>query len=118
MHKQMVGNRPWIILGDFNVGLNIEDHSVGSTGINIGMREFRECVESLGIVDLNSSGLHYTWNQRQNANTGILKNLDKAMVNNSFLSIFPNSCACFQPHRISDRTPVMVTIPTSLVSKL
>lgn len=62
MHKLMVGNSPWVILGDFNVGLNIEDHSIGSSGITLGMREFKDCIDDLGVEDLNSTGLHFTWN--------------------------------------------------------
>lgn len=55
MHKQMVGNNPWV-LGDFNIGLNIEDHSIGSSGISLGMLEFRDFMDLLGVEDMNSTG--------------------------------------------------------------
>ena len=54
-------------MGDFNAALNIEDTFFGSSDINIAMREFRECVQNIEVVDVNSSGLHFTWNQKPNA---------------------------------------------------
>lgn len=75
LHKRMVSNNPWIVLGDFNVGLNLEDHSRSSLGITLGMREFRDCIEKIEVEDLHQSGLHYTWNQRPHASSGILKKL-------------------------------------------
>ncbi|GKC45382.1 hypothetical protein Tco_1063104 [Tanacetum coccineum] len=60
----MVNNSPWILLGDFNVALNMEDVSVGSSFMNSAMNEFKECVANLEVLDVNCSGLHYTWNQK------------------------------------------------------
>lgn len=73
MHKHIVANRAWVVLGDFNVGLNIEDHSVSSSGVTLGMLEFKECVQNLEVEDLNSTGLHFTWNQRPNSNTILIQ---------------------------------------------
>nr|GEW15223.1 hypothetical protein [Tanacetum cinerariifolium] len=53
MHLNLVGqarlmrNRPWVLLGDFNTALNLEDHSVGGYEPNAAMREFKECVQAI-----------------------------------------------------------------------
>ncbi|GJU90335.1 hypothetical protein Tco_1302758 [Tanacetum coccineum] len=40
-------NKPWVLLGDFNVALNLEDHSVGGYEPNAAMRDFKECVQAI-----------------------------------------------------------------------
>lgn len=116
-HKHFVSNIPWAVLGDFNVGLNMEDHSRGSSSVSIGMREFRDYVEKIGLEDLNRYGLHFTWNQRPHACSGILKKLDRVMINGSFLPKFSNASAEFLPYRISDHTPYVLKFPAQIVRK-
>ncbi|XP_071714550.1 uncharacterized protein [Rutidosis leptorrhynchoides] len=81
------------------------------------MREFRECVECIGVSDINHTGLHFTWNQRPNADTGFLKKVDRIMANNEFVSAFINSYAIFQPYRISDHCPAALKVPSKVVTK-
>lgn len=106
MHKRFVDVNPWAVLGDFNVSLNIEDSTRGSSGLCNGMVEFKECVEEIGIEDIHQSGIRYTWNQRPNSNSGILKKLDRVMVNGAFLNLFVEAFAVFQLYRISDHSPL------------
>lgn len=47
LHKRFVSLNPWVLLGDFNVTLNIEDHSLGSSGITKAMVEFKDCIEAI-----------------------------------------------------------------------
>nr|GEV19289.1 hypothetical protein [Tanacetum cinerariifolium] len=61
-------NRPWCILGDFNAALFLHDYSVGISNIDISMREFKECVEDLEILDVQYSKLQFTWTQKPKGN--------------------------------------------------
>ncbi|GJX83587.1 RNA-directed DNA polymerase, eukaryota, reverse transcriptase zinc-binding domain protein [Tanacetum coccineum] len=45
MHKHFIRDRPWCILGDFNAALFFEDTLVGSSVMDISMREFRDCID-------------------------------------------------------------------------
>lgn len=111
IHKNFINKRPWVLLGDFNVSLNIEDTSTGTSGITYGMKGFKSFVENIEVEDMNKVRLHYTWNQRPNATAGILKKLDRIMCKESFSSIFSNVYADFQPYRISDHSPAILKIP-------
>ncbi|GKB94219.1 uncharacterized protein Tco_0980356 [Tanacetum coccineum] len=84
IHKRVVGIHPWVIMGNFNASLSIEDSSTGSSRFTIAMREFKECVDSIEVMDVNQTGMRFTWNQRPNEETGILKKLDRVMANEAF----------------------------------
>ncbi|GJS10955.1 hypothetical protein Tco_0367751 [Tanacetum coccineum] len=93
-HKVYVRNRLWCLLGDFNAALNIEDKSMGSSNIDISMREFKECVENIEVLDIPRSGLQYTWNQKPKGSSGLLKNLDRVMANMEFNDAFVGGFCC------------------------
>ncbi|GJW60131.1 uncharacterized protein Tco_0109466 [Tanacetum coccineum] len=103
--------KPWVLLGDFNTALNLEDHSCGGYEPNISMHEFKECVQRIEVMDVNATGLHFTWNQKPKGDHGTLKKIDRIMSNVPFIDEFPGSFAIFQPYRISDHTPCVLRIP-------
>ncbi|GJR31659.1 hypothetical protein Tco_1107891 [Tanacetum coccineum] len=111
-----VRNRPWCILGDFNAAFNLEDSTAGSSRIDISMREFKECVEEIEVMDVARSGLQFTWNQKPRGDDGILKKIDRVMANLEFNDNFIGAHAIFQPYRVSDHAPAVLKIP--LLAKL
>ncbi|GJY31882.1 RNA-directed DNA polymerase, eukaryota, reverse transcriptase zinc-binding domain protein [Tanacetum coccineum] len=102
------------MLGDFNVGLKLEDMSVGSSNFDIAMREFNECVEEIEVSDVARSGLQFTWNQKPHGANGILKKLNHVMANLEFHFDFPGAFVSFRPSGISDHAPVVLWIPVVL----
>ncbi|XP_071719398.1 uncharacterized protein [Rutidosis leptorrhynchoides] len=114
MHKLCVGNRPWIILGDFNASLRVEESTAGTSRMTIAMREFQECIDAIQVVDLNYSGMNFIWNQSPNELHGMLKKIYRVLVNEAFLSEHMNAYAIFQPYRISDHSPAVVKIPAKV----
>ncbi|PWA62241.1 RNA-directed DNA polymerase, eukaryota, Reverse transcriptase zinc-binding domain protein [Artemisia annua] len=113
LHKQLVRNRPWCVLGDFNSALNLEDKIEGSLVIDIAMREFKECVDANELVDINCSGLQFTWTQKPRGLDGTLRKIDRIMDNLGFLDSFAGAHAIFQPYRVSDHSPAIIHIPTT-----
>ncbi|PWA92694.1 RNA-directed DNA polymerase, eukaryota, Reverse transcriptase zinc-binding domain protein [Artemisia annua] len=117
MHKLYTRARPWCILGDFNSALHLEDKVAGSSVIDISMREFKECIDEIELVDINRSGLQFTWNQKPRGLDGTLKKIDRIMANFGFMDLFVGAHAIFQPYRISDHSPAILTIPTAVTFK-
>ncbi|GJS63489.1 RNA-directed DNA polymerase, eukaryota, reverse transcriptase zinc-binding domain protein [Tanacetum coccineum] len=117
LHKQVVRGCPWILLGDFNVALNLEDSYSGSSLLNSAMLEFKDCVSNIEVMDINSSGLHFTWNQKPKGGGGILRKLDRIIRNLEFLDAFPGAHAYFHPYRISDHSPAVLKIPNLPMNK-
>nr|GEW88911.1 hypothetical protein [Tanacetum cinerariifolium] len=80
LHKNTVHGNPWIFRGDFNVALNMEDSFIGSSCMNSAMCDFKDYVKNIEVFDINSSGLHFTWNQKLKGKGGILKKLDRIIA--------------------------------------
>ncbi|GJY62450.1 putative RNA-directed DNA polymerase [Tanacetum coccineum] len=116
-HKGYVRGRPWVVLGDFNVSLSAGDKSTGSSYIDTGMRDFQECVEDIEVMDVNSTGLKFTWNQKPKGDSGLLKKIDRIMSNLEFSANFVGSCAVFQPYRTSDHAPAVLRIPMNSMKR-
>ncbi|KAL0682936.1 hypothetical protein Bca4012_049784 [Brassica carinata] len=78
---------PWIIQGDFNVAVSMEEHSSAATngGDRNSIREFQEAVRACDLVDLSHSVPGFTWSNSQDDNP-ISKKLDRFLVNASWLS--------------------------------
>ncbi|GJT69053.1 sugar transport protein 13 [Tanacetum coccineum] len=112
LHKHYVRDRPWCILGDFNAALFLHDSSAGNSNIDISMREFKECVEDIEVMDVQNSGLQFTWSQKPKGSSGLLKKIDRIMANLKFNDIFAGAHAIFKPYRISDHAPSILNIPT------
>lgn len=85
-HKQ------WLIFGDFNEILDIEEHSGFETNPNITLRiqDFQDVTRYSSLLDLTSHGPQYTWcNKREEGM--ILKKLDQILMNDCWLQSFPQS---------------------------
>ncbi|HET7285362.1 MAG TPA: hypothetical protein VFI70_11815 [Nitrososphaeraceae archaeon] len=93
LHKRFVGDNPWCLLGDFNATLDLNDNTSGASVMDIALREFKECVTDIEVVDINRIGLQFTWNQKPQGNNGILKKLDRILANVKFQCFF--RCCCF-----------------------
>ncbi|GJY94750.1 sodium/hydrogen exchanger 6 [Tanacetum coccineum] len=87
-HASLMRDKPWVLLGDFNVALNLEDHSYGGYEPNIAMQELKECVQKMEVMDVNATGLHFTWNQKPKGYNGILKKIDRIMGDLPFTNDF------------------------------
>ncbi|KAK1427996.1 hypothetical protein QVD17_16799 [Tagetes erecta] len=99
-------------MGDFNCALNLEDKLLGTSSIDAAMRDFKECVDNIEMMDINGYGLHYTWNQKPKKGVGIRNKIDRIMGNVEFMNLFTNASAIFQPYRISDHTPCVLKLPS------
>nr|GFB10490.1 hypothetical protein [Tanacetum cinerariifolium] len=93
-HKLVARGFPWVLMGDFN-----------------------DCVKKIEVIDINSYGLHFTWNQKPKGSNGILKKLDRIMGNLDFVDKFPGAYALFQPYRISDHSPAVLKMTSLSVAK-
>ena len=74
--------------------------------ITTGVRDFQEVLETLNIFDLRFSGHLFTW-WDCNHSDPVLKKLDRVLVNEAWISIFPMSRTHFLPRGLSDHNPAV-----------
>ncbi|PWA40382.1 hypothetical protein CTI12_AA568030 [Artemisia annua] len=53
--RRIVNNNPWILMGDWNVSLNPEDHSEGGACKTNDMVDFQERIDNIEVGDINCS---------------------------------------------------------------
>ncbi|GKB43589.1 abscisic acid 8'-hydroxylase 3-like protein, partial [Tanacetum coccineum] len=117
-HMDLVNNRPWSMLGDFNVTMNAYEHSKGVVDIYKGVNEFRSCMEKLDMEDLAMNGMFFTWVQKmKDPEKGILKKLDKVMGNSSFFELFGSCYANFLPYVTSDNCLALLVMSDVTIKK-
>ncbi|XP_021984667.1 uncharacterized protein LOC110880453 [Helianthus annuus] len=116
-HHSFMKDKPWALMGDFNCSLFLDDSLAGSSTSNIGMEKFKECVNSIEVLDINSSGLHFTWSNKQQDTRAIFKKIDRILGNMKFIDTFQSASALFHPYRISDHTPCILVLPNIVRDK-
>ena len=50
--KQLINNEAWVLMGDVNVSLNLNDHSEGGSFVSQDMLDFQECVNDIEVEDI------------------------------------------------------------------
>ncbi|GJR27422.1 hypothetical protein Tco_1103654 [Tanacetum coccineum] len=69
----------------FNEDSDCEEGCCGEASasfvLDIAMREFKDCVNNIEVLDVQNTGLQFTWNQKPKGTDGILKKLDRVMAN-------------------------------------
>ncbi|GKE86574.1 RNA-directed DNA polymerase, eukaryota, reverse transcriptase zinc-binding domain protein, partial [Tanacetum coccineum] len=106
------------LMGDFNVTLNVEEHSNGTSNLTNDMSEFKDSINSLEVEDICSTGFYYTWTKSlKNPHYNTLKKLDRIMVNGNFLNKYGNASGVFLLYLVSDHSPAIIKIPKGIVKK-
>ncbi|KAL9232951.1 hypothetical protein vseg_008006 [Gypsophila vaccaria] len=94
-------------MGDFNCVLNAAER-VGGNSTQLGTDHFRACVGDCGILDIQSVGALYTWNNKQRNEDRVYSKLDRVLINKDWSDHFTDAFAHFLPEGLSDHTPCIV----------
>ncbi|XP_042453140.1 uncharacterized protein LOC122037762 [Zingiber officinale] len=103
-------NTPWILLGDFNSPISVEDKEGGMPVTAYQISDFQDCVLHNGLEDLPQVGCKYTW-----SNMEVSCKLDRSMVNKMWMEQDMRGLANYlPPGYISDHTPCVVNIMVAI----
>ncbi|XP_026410824.1 uncharacterized protein LOC113306055 [Papaver somniferum] len=83
-------NKPWLVIGDFNTMMIMEEKKGGLAPLKISMMEFKNCLNICGLIQAPSTGLHFSWCNNRAGRKRIVCNLDRAVFNDKWLELFPS----------------------------
>jgi hypothetical protein len=109
MVKIAVNSSPWLIGGDFNVVMHSKE-KWGKDNLNSYELEFRDCLNTLEVSDLNFSGSLFTWCNKQEASCFVAKKLDRVLANEAWMGLYGNTQVDFLEAGVSDHSPSVITV--------
>ncbi|XP_074315726.1 uncharacterized protein LOC141651935 [Silene latifolia] len=98
--------QPWCVCGDFNSIFNFNER-LGRPVMWNELVDFRQCVESCDITDIQAQGSFFTWNNKQDHATRVYSRIDRCLVSNDWLLKYPDSYAYFMNEGLFDHTPII-----------
>ncbi|XP_026416384.1 uncharacterized protein LOC113311798 [Papaver somniferum] len=98
---------PWLVLGDFNCVLRMEEKKGGIPIKEVYINEFRSWISDNRLVEVDSLGKKYTWSNRQKGSRRIVSKHDRAMVNEAWFFKYENWRCKALPRICSDHSPLI-----------
>ncbi|CAM8881473.1 unnamed protein product [Rhodiola kirilowii] len=98
---------PWLLSGDFNC---LRFHCEKLNGARVrdaDVRDLSSLCEKNGLSDIHSSGYFYTWSDRHIEGERIWSKLDRILVNEDLVQLFPNCHGVFTSPGNSDHCPAI-----------
>uniref|UniRef100_A0A803QC82 Reverse transcriptase domain-containing protein n=1 Tax=Cannabis sativa TaxID=3483 RepID=A0A803QC82_CANSA len=82
-------NRPWLILGDFNVMFNFQDRNGGKKILTKDIEDAQKWLSLGQVEEVYCSGAFYTLTNKHDMGTRIFSKLDRVLINEDWLDQFP-----------------------------
>ena len=82
---------PWCLMGDFNDILHADEKKGMATRPNWLIRGFRKAVQDAGLIDVHMEGYPFTWFKSLDTTHAVEEKLDRALVTNFWMHMFPNA---------------------------
>ena len=93
-----------IVMGDFNEVRNMDERS-GSAFNVPNARRFDQFISSSGLVDVKLEGYSFTWSH---PSASKMSKLDRFLVTEGILSLYPNTTALCLDRHLSDHRPILL----------
>ncbi|GJU86013.1 RNA-directed DNA polymerase, eukaryota, partial [Tanacetum coccineum] len=93
-----------IVMGDFNA-VRTEDERFGSVFNVLCARNFNQFISSSGLIDVKMEGYSFTWSL---PSASKMSKLDRFLITNGILSVFPSLSAVCMDRHLSDHRPIVL----------
>ncbi|KAL0433130.1 UNVERIFIED_CONTAM: hypothetical protein Slati_2647300 [Sesamum latifolium] len=103
-----ISDEPWLVMGDFNMVVDLSEVCGISGDIHVVMEEFQECLSQIGLLTLPMQGDLYTWHNYSSSPRSLWKRLDRMLVNDRWLDRWPEASYSSLNPRTSDHSPLVL----------
>nr|GFA68121.1 RNA-directed DNA polymerase, eukaryota [Tanacetum cinerariifolium] len=93
-----------IVMGDFN-DVRCKEERLGSLFNPLGTRLFNQFINSSGLVEVKLKGYSFTWSH---PSASKMSKLDRFLVTEGMLSVFPSMTAICLDRHLSDHRPILL----------
>ncbi|XP_074300068.1 uncharacterized protein LOC141631273 [Silene latifolia] len=111
-HYHQVTPGAWLIGGDFNNVL-FPNERIGANITSAEMAPFQRCVQACGVEDIKAVSSFFTWTNKQEANSRVYSRIDRALINDAWLHLFPESFANFLSEGMYDHCPCLIQLESN-----
>jgi len=73
--------QPWLLTGDFNETVSLEDRNHDGIEMLRWCEKFKHWIDNNGFIDMGFSGHKFTWIKENNASIQTCVRLDRALCN-------------------------------------
>ncbi|KAM6600853.1 hypothetical protein CsatA_020462 [Cannabis sativa] len=101
---------PWCVIGDMNNVLSQEDKKGGHPYPNWLVDGFRDTIQECGLIDLDIVGHQFTWEKSRGTDNWIEVRLDRALVTDRWLQLFPRAKLINLEVSSSDHCPIFLDL--------
>ncbi|XP_074337471.1 uncharacterized protein LOC141674665 [Apium graveolens] len=101
-----VNTLPWCLIGDMNNVLSQSDKRGGRPYPQFLLQGFQGVLSDCDLMDMDLCGYQYTWERGSSSESSIEVRLDRALVNQAFLSMFANARLTNLEVSTSDHCPI------------
>lgn len=112
-----LSNLSWCIIGDFNDILSSDDKCGRVDHPQWLLSGFREAVSDCSLTDIYLEGYSFTWFKSKGSESAVEERLDRAMVTEDWLQLFPDAHLHNLLAPISDHNLILLTLEDSVVHK-
>jgi exonuclease III len=108
--KTLAATPNWILGGDFNMILTLEEKTGGTKKLEQDSGKFRTLIDNLNLVDIENSNGTFTWSNRRSGNQHVACRLDRFLVTEEILEA--GSCleSLILPKAGSDHWPIALQL--------
>ena len=83
--KDISDDKPWILGGDFNLIMNLEEKKGGIRNLNLASVYFNVLIDTLDLIDVRTSNGIFAWNNKKVGDRGIACWLDLFLIYESIM---------------------------------
>ncbi|KAL0294031.1 UNVERIFIED_CONTAM: hypothetical protein Scaly_3130200 [Sesamum calycinum] len=103
-----IRDESWLLTGDFNAVMDESEVNGNAADTSTSMAEFQECVATAELIQLPFTGAPFTWHNCSEGGRSLWKRLDRMLVNEAWLTIWPLTKYLCSTPRTSDHAPLIL----------
>ncbi|XP_048494708.1 uncharacterized protein LOC125494884 [Beta vulgaris subsp. vulgaris] len=102
-------NDSWIIGGDMNCVMNVEER-IGAPMRRHELEDINQCMHECNMVDVKATGNLFTWNNKQQGEARVISKIDRVMANPAWQAQYCNAEVGFMNEGSFDHSPALLTV--------